>query len=191
MEDKHDLIINAAENQFIRFGFRKTTMEDIAKAAGIGKATLYYYFKNKEDIFAAMAERIAQTGMKTIIEAAQGGTTPQAKFRIFGSSLAQFIKEKIEYYEAFREELVEIFPSIRRKQKKAEGYGLAALQNILQEGVDQHVFAIVNVEATAQLLLLLMQELAGRIIIEENRPTWNDDVQLFLDLMLKGLEVRD
>jgi AcrR family transcriptional regulator len=114
MEDKCDLIINAAESQFIRFGFRKTTMEDIAKAAGIGKATLYYYFKSKEEIFAAMTEGIAQTGVQTIVDAAQAGETPQAKFRIFGGTLAQFTKEKVDYYATFREELLETIPSIRK-----------------------------------------------------------------------------
>jgi len=191
MEEKRDIIINAAEGQFVRFGFRKTTMEDIAKAAGIGKATLYYYFKSKEDIFAAMAEQVAQACIKVIVDATQTGKTPQAKLRIFGHSLTQFMKEKIDYYATFREELVEIFPSIRKNQKKAEGLGLAALQSILQEGVEQHVFAIADVEATAHLLLLLMQELAERIIIEENRTTWENDIHLFLNLIVKGLETRN
>lgn len=191
MEEKRDVIINAAESQFVRFGFRKTTMEDIAKAAGIGKATLYYYFKNKEDVFAAMAERVAQTGLKAIVETMQAGETPQTKLRIFGSSLAGFMKEKIDYYAAFREELLEIFPLVRKKQKTVEGYGLAALQSILQEGIDRHVFAISDVKAAAQLVMLLMQGLAERIIIEENRVTWKEDFDLFLELILNGLEVRN
>ncbi len=191
MEEKRDVIINAAESQFVRFGFRKTTMEDIAKAAGIGKATLYYYFKSKEDIFAAMAEGIAQTGVQAIVDAAQTGETPQARLRIFGSTLAQFMKRKIDYYAAFREEFVEMFPSVRKKQKKAEGYVLAALQNILQEGIDQHIFAISDVEATAQLILLLMLKLTEQIVVEENLSTWNDDVNLFLELILRGLDVRN
>jgi AcrR family transcriptional regulator len=191
MEEKQELIINVAESQFIRFGFRKTTMEDIAKAAGIGKATLYYYFKSKEDIFAAMIEKVAQSALKQVIGATNTGKTPQEKFRIFWISQAQFIKEKVDYYAALREDLLELFPSIRRKQEKAEGSALAALRGILAEGVDRHVFAIPDVEATARILLFLMQGLTQRIIIEENWATWEDVINLFLELVVKGLEVRD
>lgn len=190
MEEKQELIINAAENQFIRFGFRKTTMEDIAKAAGIGKATLYYYFKSKEDIFAAMIEKVAQFALKKVIDATNAGTTPQEKLYLFVEAQAQFVKEKVDYYATMREDLLELFPAIRRKQEKAEKYALAALRSILEEGTERNVFAIIDVEATARMILLLMQELTRRIIIEENRATWNDDFGLFRELIVKGLEVR-
>ena len=190
MEDKHDLIINAAESQFIRFGFRKTTMEDIAKAAGIGKATLYYYFKSKEDIFAEMVERVGQAGVYAIAEAARTGENSQVKLRIFGNSFAASMKEKIDYYATFREEILEMFPSVRKKQKNAEEYGVAALRGILQEGVQQRVFAISDVEATTRMLFLLMQELATRMILEENWATWKEGMNLFLDLIIKGVETR-
>lgn len=47
-------ILKAAEKLFQQFGLRKTTMEDIAKAMGKGKSTLYYYYNNKEEIFDAV-----------------------------------------------------------------------------------------------------------------------------------------
>ena len=43
-------IILAASKLFIELGFQKTTMKKIAKMAGIGDATIYNYFKTKEDI---------------------------------------------------------------------------------------------------------------------------------------------
>ena len=51
-KEQREAIISAATGLFSRFGLEKTTMEDIAKAARKGKSTLYYYFKNKEAVFA-------------------------------------------------------------------------------------------------------------------------------------------
>ncbi len=45
---------------FSKFGLDKTTLEDIAKAAGLNKASLYYYYKNKEDIFLEVAMKEGQ-----------------------------------------------------------------------------------------------------------------------------------
>jgi AcrR family transcriptional regulator len=47
-------ILDAALNLFVEKGFRATTMEDIARAAGVTKGTPYLYFANKEDIFKAV-----------------------------------------------------------------------------------------------------------------------------------------
>lgn len=44
-------IIEAARQIFRRYGFKKATIEDIAGEAGKGKSSLYYYFRNKEEIF--------------------------------------------------------------------------------------------------------------------------------------------
>ena len=58
MEKKKKLnIIGAAQELFARFGFVKTTVDEIAKAASMGKATIYHYFKGKEDIYKEVVEK--------------------------------------------------------------------------------------------------------------------------------------
>ena len=47
-------ILKAAERVFQKWGSNKTTMEDIAREAGKGKSTLYYYYQSKEEIFDAV-----------------------------------------------------------------------------------------------------------------------------------------
>jgi TetR/AcrR family fatty acid metabolism transcriptional regulator len=49
-KEKKDQIIGAAVQVFAKKGFAKTTINDIANAAGIGKGTVYEYFSNKEEI---------------------------------------------------------------------------------------------------------------------------------------------
>ena len=58
MDEKKARIIAAAEQMFAHFGIQKTTMEEIAKKVHMGKSTLYYYFKSKEDIFAEYQKNI-------------------------------------------------------------------------------------------------------------------------------------
>ena len=55
--EKEELILDAANKVFLRYGYQKTAMEDIAKEAMIGKGTIYYYFNSKEDIFVALLRK--------------------------------------------------------------------------------------------------------------------------------------
>ena len=57
-EEKHQLILNAAQKRFAHFGISKTSMEDIAADIGLSKSSLYYYFTTKEDIFKAVIARV-------------------------------------------------------------------------------------------------------------------------------------
>lgn len=51
-KDKRDRILIAAAEVFNRFGFEKSTLEDIGKRCQLNKSSLYYYFGSKEEIYA-------------------------------------------------------------------------------------------------------------------------------------------
>ena len=65
-------ILKAAERVFQKWGSNKTTMEDIAREAGKGKSTLYYYYQSKEEIFDAVVivefEKILQKAKESAQE---------------------------------------------------------------------------------------------------------------------------
>ena len=52
---KRDAVYDAASVVFAQYGFRRTTMNDIAKSAGISRPALYLMFENKEDLFQGLA----------------------------------------------------------------------------------------------------------------------------------------
>jgi AcrR family transcriptional regulator len=53
-----DLILDAAERLLGALGYSKTTMDDVAKAAGVGKRTIYVYFPSKEEVTLCTIDRI-------------------------------------------------------------------------------------------------------------------------------------
>ena len=56
-EKKRDEILEAACELFARFGFKKTTLEDIGDEVRLGKASLYYYFRSKDELIKEVAKR--------------------------------------------------------------------------------------------------------------------------------------
>ena len=57
--DKGGLILDAALDLFRQYGYRRTSMEDIANAANVAKGTLYIYFKSKDELFEGLARRLS------------------------------------------------------------------------------------------------------------------------------------
>lgn len=59
MEDRHAYIIEAAKGLFLRYGVKRTGMNDIAEAAGISRQTLYKAFANKDEVLQATIRSLA------------------------------------------------------------------------------------------------------------------------------------
>jgi|GEM_PF-6160162 len=58
MNDKKLEILEAAGKLFSQYGYKKTTLDDLADATGLKKSTLYHYYSGKKDLFRSMAEHV-------------------------------------------------------------------------------------------------------------------------------------
>ncbi|SHL11352.1 transcriptional regulator, TetR family [Bradyrhizobium lablabi] len=56
--DKRDRILDAAQRLFVRYGVKRTSVDDVAREAGIAKGTVYLSFNSKAELFAAIADRL-------------------------------------------------------------------------------------------------------------------------------------
>lgn len=69
---KRDAVYDAASVVFAQYGFRRTTMNDIAKSAGISRPALYLMFENKEDLFQGLAAHRLDQAIDSALSMLQG-----------------------------------------------------------------------------------------------------------------------
>ncbi len=62
--NKREAILDAAYTQFSRYGYRKTSMDDISRGMGISRASLYFYFENKDEIFRSLSLRLHEQSLE-------------------------------------------------------------------------------------------------------------------------------
>lgn len=55
--DRKSLILQAATQSFVQFGYKATTMDQVSKIANVGKGTIYTFFKNKDELFAEILDK--------------------------------------------------------------------------------------------------------------------------------------
>lgn len=65
-----EAILEAAEGLFLHYGFRRTSLEEIAREAGLSRTAIYHHFRNKEAILLAIAERLYAGALDTAAAAA-------------------------------------------------------------------------------------------------------------------------
>ncbi len=76
-------IIAVAGKIFDTYGFRKTTMDDIAEGIKKRKSSIYYYFKSKEEIFQSVVLQEARVFRRNIIKAIEQEESPRNKLKAY------------------------------------------------------------------------------------------------------------
>lgn len=92
-------IIDAAEKVLFAKGIQNATMDDIAKEAELGKATLYEYYASKDEIFLAIQERASNLLAKAFEKAIEKPILGYDKIKAIGEAYFAFAKEFPNYYQ--------------------------------------------------------------------------------------------
>ena len=95
VNEKKIEILKAASECFARYGYEKTTLEDIGKLVGLNKASLYYYYKNKESIY---TEIICTESENFLIEL----KNKISKIEGCSEKILAYIAERFKYHTFFK-----------------------------------------------------------------------------------------
>lgn len=89
-DTKSSVIINAAFQTFMAYGFKRATMDDIARAAGMSRPALYLVYKNKQDIFRACIIKMTEDLTRRLDDLLNApGTTEERAWRIFDAGIIE------------------------------------------------------------------------------------------------------
>ncbi|MDX3927737.1 MAG: TetR/AcrR family transcriptional regulator [Shinella sp.] len=88
---KREQILNGAKHIFMEQGFDAASMNDITRAAGVSKGTIYVYFDSKEDLFAALIERERYRITETARHALDTSLSVHQALHDFGTIFARHI----------------------------------------------------------------------------------------------------
>jgi len=182
-------IITVSQRLFQRFGYKKTTMEDIAKALGKGKSTLYYYYKSKDVIFADVIGFEAAEIMKKVERETEKCSTATEKLKAYLKVFFDEIRNKINFYELIRLEMLDNFEMSAYKPAIDFIYGyqeknMIFLVETLLAGIENNEFDPSLKDDVNQVAYTLMS--AIRVVILD-LSLKNHKVEDFSDVLMKIL----
>ncbi len=186
VEKTKNEIVEIAREIFARFGFKKTTMDEIAKAVKKAKSSLYYYFQSKEEVFQAVIEQEANVLRDKIEKAISQEETPQDKLRAYVITRMKALKQLANFYSALKDEYLENFKFIEKFRRKYDEEEIQTISKILSEGVEKGVFYVKDVEMTALAILIALKGFEWWIF--QGNMKWSEkDIDNLLDVLFYGI----
>jgi AcrR family transcriptional regulator len=157
-DEVKETIVSEARQVFSKFGFRKTTMDEIASANGKGKSSIYYYFESKEKIFQAVVEKEASMLNKDLLRANKYSDSPALRLKMHVVVRMHNVEKLANYYSAIKDEYLSHLDFIDKIRKKSDREEIQMMENILKEGVSDGIFEI---EDTSLAAIAIVTALKG------------------------------
>lgn len=186
-----ETIIESASVLFQKWGLKKTSMEDIAKSAGKGKSTVYYYYTNKEEIFLIVMERLAKDIVKNSKEVINKEKKAEDKLRKYLLEYSTEIKKYADIYDIVRYEIkgdVELKTKIRISYDTEEN---ELIKEIIRYGILNKEFKEYTEDEVKQIsstILSIARSMLFDLYIENLPVDGGNRMNVFLKVLFNGVK---
>jgi len=133
---KRQAILEQAIRTFAELGFRRTDVQVIADRAGVGKGTVYRYFRNKEELFWAATYEVSLRMERCVYEAMDSVEGACAKLRAAAAAHARFFHEHPECLELTAQDRAEFHGSGPESHREHHEKMIRKMNEILEQGID-------------------------------------------------------
>ena len=186
-EEFRKKVIITAGQIFSRYGFRKTTMDEIARELKMGKSSIYYYFTSKEEIFEAVVLYEANILRNELTTAIKSVESPVEKVRNYVFVRMKTFEKLANYYNAIFDKNLDHFDFIENIRAKYDREELAILRLLLWHGTRKKVFNVVNSEYTALAVQTNLKGLEVPLFWMKKEVNIGNRLDAILDVLFNGI----
>lgn len=191
LDDPRARILQHAAKLFAQKGYEASSLAEVASAMHYSKGAIYNYFGTKQEIYDAIIIRTLAGLHEAGAAAAQEGSSPREKLRLFMIGHARYLSEN---YDSFVTMLVG-FSGMANTTLKDDALRLrdaheGVLRSILEEGVAEGSFRGVDVAMTGRAVLSLLSWMA-RWFRPDGAKSADEVADIYCDLLFGGLLPRD
>jgi AcrR family transcriptional regulator len=183
-----DGIYEAAVKVLGEHGIGGLTMDRVAEAAGVGKGSLYNYFKTKRELIQFIHERTIEPAMGALEETMAAPDSAPAK-------LEALLRKWFEHFATHRRIFDFMFNDPRTQEmlepskRSARAEGIDSFTKIIEQGITEGSFRRLDAARSAEIVMgavIVMTE--QQMILGEERPV-DESVSKLMDLFMNGLAV--
>ncbi|MDD3050214.1 MAG: TetR/AcrR family transcriptional regulator [Candidatus Cloacimonetes bacterium] len=192
--EKKAAILSAALEIFNHFGYEKTSMNDIAAKAGVGKGSIYYYFESKEDIYIELMNAQLKDAMHHLEQLIENETEIIGKIRLLMGHVVEILNQKAPLFLQALNNSSIFLKRIKDFIKNGIEEYKCTLRNLMIAGKEQGLFRDdIDINNSIDALTRWFMLIDENIVIDLNPETIQriiEDDKHLVELILWGIVKR-
>lgn len=188
--ETRDKILQTAYRLFLQKGYTATSMRQVAEETGIGKATIYHHFPDKEAIAMALLEKTG-AHMDESLQLVRAENDPRERIRVAVTTNFKFLLEFAEIMQIVRREVAGGRDQMQAGFVKFFGESIVLLTEAVRRGTEKGIFRPVDPARAARTLMTMITGSFALSYLSGERPQFSEEsAAALLDVYFQGIEVR-
>jgi AcrR family transcriptional regulator len=190
-EDTKGKILSVANRLFSKFGFHKTSMDEIAKIARKAKGSLYYHFASKEDLFTeVVALEIQNLKNQLLLIVNDSNLTADKKIKNYLIRRMEVLYTASNYHETIKADFFEHFDFIDSLRHDLDNWEKTQIKTILIQGIDEGIFEQ-NTDNSMDIMLdvfiMVLKGLEIPFLLKDEYKKYSPYFDDLIRILTKGL----
>ncbi len=189
IDDTRDTILNVANKLFSRFGFHKTSMDEIAKIARKAKGSLYYHFASKEVLFReVIAKEVDNLKNQLSIVVNNHDLSVTEKMENYLIKRMEILNSAACYHETLKADFFEHFHFIDDLRAELDVWEKENLKKIILEGVSSGEYSLVlEMNIMLDIFLMVFKGLEIPFFLQNKYEIYSPHFEGLISILNKGL----
>ena len=189
IEETREKIVSVADRLFRRFGFQKTSMDEIARIARKAKGSLYYHFSGKEELFREVVQNEVN-GMKSklLVIVNNSDYNSGGKLKTYMQTRMDVLQHATNYHETIQSDDHDHFEFMSDIRKDLDDWERVQICSIIREGVETGEFELdLSVEVLSDIIIMIVKGLEGPFYLQGRYTEYSPYFDGMAKILMKGL----
>ena len=190
--ERKEQIVRATVECITKHGYHNFSMQDVARAAGVSKGIIHYYFLNKDDLMMSVLDRVAGDIERVLMDDMAALDDPIEKLKVFTTVSFDVVRSTKEYYQVN----MDFWTQINQKREVRQVISRHYLKfretccAVLREGIEKGVFQSVDPILYASFIIAVVDGLSLQWLFDETVYDYDTVVTTASELIMNGLLVK-
>jgi AcrR family transcriptional regulator len=189
IDNTKESILRVADKLFSRFGFHKTSMDEIARIARKAKGSLYYHFASKEDLFKEVVsiEMINLRNQLSFI-VNNPDLTSAEKVKTYLVTRMEILNTAANYHETLKADFFEHFHFIDDLRAELDTWEKENLKKMILQGVEMGEFDIIgDIDVLLDVFIMIIKGLEIPFFLQNKYVKYAPHFEGLIGILTKGL----
>ncbi|MGI6311482.1 MAG: TetR/AcrR family transcriptional regulator [Bacteroidales bacterium] len=188
--DVKDLIVQSATKYFSKFGFYKTTMDEIAKHIHKAKGVLYYYFKGKEELFNEVLKQelnAVKIELKKIVDAENDSLITLKEYTL---TRLRLLHKAVNYHETLKADFFEKYLFVKDVREDFTEFEREQLTIILERGKTEGFLDFRNINSTISIFMMVINGIEIPLYLQEKYSEYESTIDELSSMIVNSLRTQ-
>ena len=185
-------ILEAGEKLFAKKGFYPTTMEEVARAAGLAKGTIYLHFNDKRDLFFSIIEKKLDILLEKIEKEMRKDEFPSQRIKLAIGIHLRFLEENRDFFKIMQALPESLKQEMERKLKgrviEKQSRYVEILDQLIRKGIRNQEIKSLDSRKLAVILVGMMHSLTIYWISRKEKGSLSQDDSLVWQVLWEGIK---